>query len=90
MRDMYKNDAEASSISSEISYANSSVCGDPFYDRFPWFRLIGKAFLYLSNLLYPIALVQKIPIVSEKGDVKGYLRIAIQPITGEFNFFLFY
>jgi kinesin-like protein unc-104 len=83
MREMYKNDVDASSTSgSEFSVENNSLCGDPFYDRFPWFRLIGRAFLYLSNLLHSISLIQKVPIVSEKGDVKGYLRIAIQPITG--------
>ncbi len=28
---------------------------DPFYDRFPWFRLVGRAFVYLSTLLHPNA-----------------------------------
>lgn len=54
--------------------------GDPFYDRFPWFRLIGRSFIYLSNLLYPVPLVHKIPIVNERGDVKGYIRVAVQPV----------
>lgn len=55
---------------------------DPFYDRFPWFRLIGRAFIYLSNLMYPVPLIHKVSIVNEKGDVKGYLRVAIQAVSG--------
>ena len=78
---MYKNDAEVSPTSPEDT--ESSVGGDPFYDRFPWFRLIGRAFMYLSHLLYPVTLIQKVPVVNEKGDVKGYLRVAIQAVTGK-------
>ena len=39
--------------------------------------------MYLSNLFYPVPLVHRVAIVSEKGDVKGYLRIAIQAVAGE-------
>ena len=53
---------------------------DPFYDRFPWFRVIGRSFVFLSNLLYPIPLVQKVAIVNESGDVKGYLRVGVQAV----------
>lgn len=28
-------------------------CSDPFYDRFPWFRLIGRGLVFLQNLLVP-------------------------------------
>lgn len=80
MREMYKNDAEVSPTSPEDNEA--SVGCDPFYDRFPWFRLIGRGFVYLSHLLYPVTLIQKVPVVNEKGDVKGYLRVAIQAVTG--------
>ena len=43
-----------------------------------------RAFVYLSNLFYPVPLVHRVAIVSDKGDVKGYLRVAVQAITGRF------
>uniref|UniRef100_A0A2K6T4F3 plus-end-directed kinesin ATPase n=1 Tax=Saimiri boliviensis boliviensis TaxID=39432 RepID=A0A2K6T4F3_SAIBB len=55
---------------------------DPFYDRPPLFSLVGRAFVYLSNLLYPVPLVHRVAIVSEKGEVKGFLRVAVQAISG--------
>lgn len=36
--------------------------------------------MYLSNLLYPVPLIHKVAIVNEKGDVKGYLRVAVQAV----------
>ncbi|XP_043532162.1 kinesin-like protein KIF1B isoform X17 [Chiloscyllium plagiosum] len=56
---------------------------DPFYDRSPWFILVGRAFVYLSNLLYPVPLVHRIAIVSEKGEVRGFLRVGVQSITAD-------
>ncbi|KAM4651091.1 kinesin-like protein KIF1B isoform 9-T9 [Discoglossus pictus] len=56
---------------------------DPFYDRSPWFILVGRAFVYLSNLLFPVPLVHKVAVVSEKGDVRGFLRVAVQAIAGD-------
>ncbi|NXH34089.1 KIF1B protein, partial [Myiagra hebetior] len=56
---------------------------DPFYDRFPLFSLVGRAFVYLSNLLYPVPLVHRVAIVSEKGEVKGFLRVAVQAISAD-------
>ncbi len=47
------------------------------------FRLVGRAFVYLSNLMYPVPLIHRIAIVNEKGDVKGYLRVAVQAILGK-------
>lgn len=44
--------------------------------------LSGRAFVYLSNLLYPVPLVHRVAIVSEKGEVKGFLRVAVQAISG--------
>jgi kinesin family protein 1 len=41
-----------------------------------------RSFVYLSNLLYPVSLIHKIAIVNEKGDVKGYLRVAVQAVVG--------
>eukprot|EP00079_Xenopus_tropicalis_P027953 XP_012822409.1 PREDICTED: kinesin-like protein KIF1B isoform X6 [Xenopus tropicalis] len=56
---------------------------DPFYDRSPWFILVGRAFVYLSNLLFPVPLVHRAAIVSEKGEVRGFLRVAVQAISGD-------
>ncbi|XP_008405934.1 kinesin-like protein KIF1A isoform X8 [Poecilia reticulata] len=59
---------------------------DPFYDRSPLFSVVGRAFVYLSNLLYPVPLVHRVAIVSEKGEVKGFLRVAVQAISGALCF----
>ncbi|CAG2164937.1 unnamed protein product [Oppiella nova] len=80
MREMYKNEESSPLSPTECGLIESTSGGDPFYDRFPWFRLIGRTYVYLSNLLYPVSLIQKVPIVNEKGDVKGYLRVAIQSV----------
>ncbi|XP_068819943.1 kinesin-like protein KIF1A isoform X3 [Capricornis sumatraensis] len=56
---------------------------DPFYDRPPLFSLVGRAFVYLSNLLYPVPLVHRVAVVSEKGEVKGFLRVAVQAISAD-------
>ncbi|XP_022180266.1 kinesin-like protein unc-104 isoform X6 [Myzus persicae] len=80
MREMYQNEAEMSPTSPDFNI-EAITGGDPFYDRFPWFRLIGRAFIYLSNLMYPVPLIHKVSIVNEKGDVKGYLRVAIQAVS---------
>jgi kinesin family protein 1 len=53
---------------------------DPFYDRYPWIRLIGRSFVYMSNLLVFSHLVSKVTIVNEKGEVKGHLTVSIRPI----------
>uniref|UniRef100_A0A8C9VDK7 plus-end-directed kinesin ATPase n=1 Tax=Scleropages formosus TaxID=113540 RepID=A0A8C9VDK7_SCLFO len=82
MREMYDRAAEVPSSAIE-DCDNVLTGGDPFYDRFPWFRLVGRAFVYLSNLLYPVPLVHRVAIVSEKGDVKGFLRVAVQAISAD-------
>ncbi|XP_054644891.1 kinesin-like protein KIF1A isoform X1 [Dunckerocampus dactyliophorus] len=61
----------------------SSEGQDPFYDRSPLFSVVGRSFVYLSNLLYPVPLVHRVAIVSEKGDVKGFLRVAVQAISAD-------
>lgn len=82
MREMYDRAAEVpSSIMEDCD--NVVTGGDPFYDRFPWFRLVGRAFVYLSNLLYPVPLVHRVAVVSEKGEVKGFLRVAVQAISAD-------
>ncbi|XP_056895760.1 kinesin-like protein KIF1B isoform X8 [Takifugu flavidus] len=56
---------------------------DPFYDRSPWFILVGRAFVYLSNLLYSVPLVHRVAIVTEKGEVRGFLRVGVQAIAAD-------
>lgn len=82
MREIYQKDEITLK---EDTLSDNFESGDPFYDRFPWFRLIGRSYLYISNLIYPINLVQNVPIVSEKGDVKGFIRISIDYVQGKLN-----
>lgn len=82
MREMYHNEAELSPTSPDYNI-ETITGGDPFYDRFPWFRMVGRSFVYLSNLMYPVPLIHKVAIVNEKGDVKGYLRVAVQAVVEE-------
>ncbi|XP_077314298.1 kinesin-like protein KIF1B isoform X7 [Lithobates pipiens] len=82
MREMYDRAGEmASNVQDETDTVING--GDPFYDRFHWFKLVGRAFVYLSNLLFPVPLVHRVAIVSEKGDVRGFLRVAVQAIAGD-------
>ncbi|KAM4016111.1 kinesin-like protein KIF1B isoform 16-T22 [Anomaloglossus baeobatrachus] len=82
MREMYDRAGEmASNVQDEPDSVLSG--GDPFYDRFHWFKLVGRAFVYLSNLLFPVPLVHRVAIVSEKGDIRGFLRVAVQAIAGD-------
>ncbi|XP_037705109.1 kinesin-like protein KIF1A isoform X28 [Choloepus didactylus] len=69
----------------EDVFVEHALCDgrDPFYDRPPLFSLVGRAFVYLSNLLYPVPLVHRVAIVSEKGEVKGFLRVAVQAISAD-------
>lgn len=102
MREMYSNAADISPTSPDRSMESSMIgensTADPFYDRFPWFRPIGRwkiflfiyfsfissiffrTFVYLTNLLYGIPLIQNVAIVSERGEIKGYLKISIEQI----------
>jgi len=84
---MYHNEAELSPTSPDYNI-ESLIGGDPFYDRFPWFRMLGRSFVYLSNLMYPVPLIHKVAIVNEKGDVKGYLRIAVQAVAGNYRLWI--
>uniref|UniRef100_A0A3B4VI79 plus-end-directed kinesin ATPase n=1 Tax=Seriola dumerili TaxID=41447 RepID=A0A3B4VI79_SERDU len=83
MREMYDRAADVPNSAATEDCENVMTGGDPFYDRFPWFRLVGRAFVYLSNLLYPVPLVHRVAIVSEKGEVKGFLRVAVQAISAD-------
>ncbi|XP_040843824.1 kinesin-like protein KIF1B isoform X3 [Ochotona curzoniae] len=82
MREMYDRAGETASNAQEGN--ETTMTGrDPFYDRFHWFKLVGRAFVYLSNLLYPVPLIHRVAIVSEKGEVRGFLRVAVQAIAAD-------
>ncbi|XP_052034128.1 kinesin-like protein KIF1B isoform X1 [Apodemus sylvaticus] len=82
MREMYDRAGEVASSAQDDSEATMTG-SDPFYDRFHWFKLVGRAFVYLSNLLYPVPLIHRVAIVSEKGEVRGFLRVAVQAIAAD-------
>ncbi|XP_045338092.1 kinesin-like protein KIF1B isoform X28 [Leopardus geoffroyi] len=82
MREMYDRAGEVASGAQDESEATMTG-SDPFYDRFHWFKLVGRAFVYLSNLLYPVPLIHRVAIVSEKGEVRGFLRVAVQAIAAD-------
>ncbi|KAG8508288.1 LOW QUALITY PROTEIN: Kinesin-like protein KIF1B, partial [Galemys pyrenaicus] len=77
-------EGEQEDLPDDASAERAPCCGrDPFYDRPPLFSLVGRAFVYLSNLLYPVPLVHRVAVVSEKGEVKGFLRVAVQAISAD-------
>ncbi|XP_029911309.1 kinesin-like protein KIF1B isoform X15 [Myripristis murdjan] len=82
MREMYDRAGEMASSNQE-DCEGTLTGSDPFYDRFHWFKLVGRAFVYLSNLLYPVPLVHRVAIVTEKGDVRGFLRVGVQAIAAD-------
>ncbi|XP_030589094.1 kinesin-like protein KIF1B isoform X4 [Archocentrus centrarchus] len=82
MRAMYDRAGEMASTHQE-DCEGTLTGNDPFYDRFHWFKLVGRAFVYLSNLLYPVPLVHRVAIVTEKGEVRGFLRVGVQAIAAD-------
>ncbi|XP_037629052.1 kinesin-like protein KIF1B isoform X13 [Sebastes umbrosus] len=82
MREMYDRAGEMASANQEDG-EGTLTGNDPFYDRFHWFKLVGRAFVYLSNLLYPVPLVHRVAIVTEKGEVRGFLRVGVQAIAAD-------
>lgn len=73
------NEIQDASIVDTDAY-DSACTNDPFYDRHHWCTIIGRAYLYISNLLHPITVAQTIPVVNDMGHVKGYLRVVIQAV----------
>lgn len=76
----YAEDAAKDPMAALQGSNGESEYSDPFTDRFPWFRLIGRGLVFLGNLLVPCPVTQCICIVNEKGDVMGYLRVAVEPV----------
>ncbi|XP_027870767.1 kinesin-like protein KIF1B isoform X13 [Xiphophorus couchianus] len=83
MREMYDRAGEMASTHQDGDGEGTLTGNDPFYDRFHWFKLVGRAFVYLSNLLYPVPLVHRVAIVTEKGEVRGFLRVGVQAIAAD-------
>ncbi|XP_065919048.1 kinesin-like protein KIF1A isoform X2 [Dysidea avara] len=87
MRQLYEtacHQEQGRNLAPPQSSGSSGVPGaDPFYDRYPWFRLIGRSYVYLSNLLLPSSLVYRVAIVSEKGEVKGYLSVSVRYLSDD-------
>uniref|UniRef100_A0A0N5A8N5 Kinesin-like protein unc-104 n=1 Tax=Syphacia muris TaxID=451379 RepID=A0A0N5A8N5_9BILA len=79
MREMYETEPDSNPGSPDDPMMEALLGSDPFYDRFPWFRMIGRAFVYLNNLMYYVPLVHKVVIVNERGEVMGRLQVAIEP-----------
>uniref|UniRef100_A0AAA9TP34 plus-end-directed kinesin ATPase n=1 Tax=Bos taurus TaxID=9913 RepID=A0AAA9TP34_BOVIN len=65
MREMYDRAGEMASSAQDES-ETTMTGSDPFYDRFHWFKLVGR-----------------VAIVSEKGEVRGFLRVAVQAIAAD-------
>ncbi|XP_058265517.1 kinesin-like protein KIF1B isoform X7 [Hemibagrus wyckioides] len=82
MREMYDRAGEMTSSNQEDG-EGPLTGSDPFYDRFHWFKLVGRAFVYLSNLLYSVPLVHRVAVVTEKGEVRGFLRVGVQAIAAD-------
>ncbi|MEQ2275830.1 Kinesin-like protein kif1b, partial [Xenotaenia resolanae] len=83
MREMYDRAGEMASNHQDSDGEGTLTGNDPFYDRFHWFKLVGRAFVYLSNLLYPVPLVHQVAVVTEKGEVRGFLRVGVQAIAAD-------
>jgi len=79
--DLMRSMLQSSVESSAKSCLESTLGGDPFYDRFPWFRIIGRSYVYLSNLFFNTPLIHNVAIVSEKGIVKGWMKVTVQAIS---------
>ena len=65
----------------EFYHSNMSdkKLADPFSDRPPWFRTVGRAFIGLKALLYEIPIEHTLYVVNEQSTVVGSLRVSIMP-----------
>ena len=59
--------------------APGSIHIDPFAERISWFKVIGRGFALLKNLLYDIPLIHTVFVVDEKGIIVGKMIVSIQP-----------
>lgn len=57
-------------------------CGwqvDPFSDRPPWYRSVGRAFLSLKCLLHEVPVEHELAVLDERCHIVGRLRVSIMP-----------
>eukprot|EP00040_Diaphanoeca_grandis_P005617 m.33711 g.33711 ORF g.33711 m.33711 type:complete len:1456 (-) comp16859_c1_seq1:91-4458(-) len=68
----------------EFYHSNMSdkKLADPFSDRPPWFRVLGRAFMSLKSLLYEIPVEHTLFVVDEASNVVGSVRVSIVPGLG--------
>ncbi|KAL5269141.1 hypothetical protein ACHWQZ_G002835 [Mnemiopsis leidyi] len=59
------------------------VSKDPFHERLPWFHMIGRASVSLSNLLYGIPMVHSVKVLDRLACIQGYLKVAVQVMQEE-------
>ena len=52
---------------------------DPFSDRPPWFRSIGRAFMSLQSILYEGPVEHELLVMDEQCKVVGRIRVSIMP-----------
>lgn len=45
--------------------------------------LLLRAPVFLSNLLLPVGLVHRVALVSQQGDVRGFLQVSVQAVSGK-------
>jgi len=60
-------------------YYHSRQSTDPFSDRPPWFRLVGRAFISLKSLYHETPMEHELKVVDENANVVGKLRVSIMP-----------
>ncbi|KAL5104793.1 hypothetical protein TcWFU_010228 [Taenia crassiceps] len=51
---------------------------DPFYDRLPWFKPIGRCLVYLTNLYFDMSLEQELPLINHNGEHVGFIRVLVE------------
>lgn len=65
---------------------------DPFYDRFPWFRLVGRSYAQLNNLAARSdsqqSMTHRLSVVSDKGEVMAVMVVCIQPVVGNLHLYI--
>uniref|UniRef100_A0A1I7X3K2 PH domain-containing protein n=1 Tax=Heterorhabditis bacteriophora TaxID=37862 RepID=A0A1I7X3K2_HETBA len=91
MRDMYEADSQLSPVSPEDPMMEALMGTDPFYDRFPWFRMIGrvkmrhkrKEFVKLQNYIFG----KKISLEPTKMEKTKFLAfLSLEDETSQLQF----
>lgn len=61
------------------SSMTNKKAADPFSDRPPWFRSIGRAFMSVKCLLYEVPVEHELLVLDESCVVVGRIRVSIMP-----------